>query len=226
MTVSSLSVIVAVRNAMPYLPEAIAAILAQSISPVEILVVDGNSTDGTREIVATCPQLLLLDQQGQGLAAARNTGLAAARGDYIAFLDADDLWPADSLALRLDHLARRPTSLGVIGQVERFLQPGTPLPQAYAGGWLDRPAAGYTPGALLAHRRLFEQVGCFDESLAVGCDSEWFTRLLDGGAHFDVLPEVVLRKRIHDANLSGAVERYRRELLTITRRSLQRRGRL
>ncbi len=226
MTVSSVSVIVPVRNAMPYLPEAIAAILAQSISPVEILVVDGNSTDGTRETVATHPQLRMLEQQGQGLAAARNTGLAAARGNYIAFLDADDLWPADSLALRLEHLARRPTSLGVIGQVERFLQPGTPLPAAYSNGWLDRPAVGYTPGALLAHRRLFELVGSFDERLTVGCDSEWFTRLLDGGALFDALPEVVLRKRIHAANLSSAVERYRRELLTITRRSLQRRGHL
>lgn len=224
MTNPLISVIVPLRNAMPFLPEALSSIFAQDIEPIEVLVVDGASTDGSREAAAAFPQIRLIDQEGRGLAAARNTGLDAAQGDYIAFLDADDLWTAGSLAARFASLRQRPDCAAVSGRVVRFLHPGTPLPPAYADGWLNQPVAGYTPGALLARRILFEQVGSFDESLAVGCDSDWFMRVHDSSLPFTFVPDVVLHKRIHDANLSANVVRYQRELLAATRRSLQRRG--
>ena len=224
-SVPLVSVIVPVRNAMPFLSEALRSIAAQGVAPVEVLVVDGASTDGSRETALTFPHVRLVEQPGRGLAAARNLGLAAAQGDLIAFLDADDLWPAHSLVARLSHLAQRPDCLGVIGQVQRFLQPGTPLPAAYAGGWLERPAIGYTPGALLAQRRLFDLVGLFDETLTLGGDSDWFARVGDMSAPLETLAQVTLHKRIHGANLSADVARYRQELLTVARRSLLRRGR-
>jgi glycosyltransferase involved in cell wall biosynthesis len=224
MTTPLVSAIVPARNAMPFLGEALRSITAQSVAPVEVLVVDGASTDGSREAALTFPHVRLVNQPGRGLAAARNLGLAMAQGDFIAFLDADDLWPAHSLVARLSHLAQRPDRLGVVGQVQRFLQPGTPLPPAYADGWLERPVAGYTPGALLARRRLFELAGPFDETLALGCDSDWFARIHDKGLSLAALPQVTLRKRIHGANLSADVVRYRQELLTVARRSLVRRG--
>lgn len=225
MTAPLISVIVPARNAMPFLRDALHSIAAQQVTPVEVLVVDGGSTDGSREIALSFPDVRLVDQPGRGLAAARNVGLAAAHGNVIAFLDADDLWPADSLAARLSYLTRYPDCLGVIGQVQRFLQPGTPLPAAYTNGWLEHPVAGYTPGALLAQRRLFDRVGVFDETLALGCDSDWFARAGDTGAPLTTLAQVTLHKRIHGANLSADVARYRQELLTMTRRSLLRRGR-
>ncbi len=220
------SVIVPARNAMPYLRDALHSIAAQQVTPVEVVVVDGASTDGSREAALSFPHVRLLDQPGRGLAAARNLGLAAAQGDLIAFLDADDLWPEHSLAARLAGLAQCPDSLGVIGQVRRFLQPGTPLPPAYAHGWLEHPVAGYTPGALLAQRRLFDLVGPFDETLTLGCDSDWFARACDAGAPLIAMTQVTLQKRIHGANLSADVARYRQELLTVTRHSLRRRGHL
>jgi len=220
------TVIVPARNAMPFLPEALASIVAQEVAGMEILVVDGASTDGSREAAAAFSQVRLIEQAGRGLAAARNSGLAAAQGNLIAFLDADDLWPAGSLAARLDYLTQHPGCAGVSGQVVRFLQPGTPPPPAYAEGWLGQPVPGYTQGALLARRALFEQVGGFDETLTVGCDSDWFARVQDGGYPLAMLARVVLRKRIHATNLSADVAGYRRELLTVTRRSLARRGML
>jgi hypothetical protein len=72
--------------------------------------------------------------------------------------------------------------------------------------------------------RLFDLVGLFDETLTLGGDSDWFARAADMGASLDTLARVTLHKRIHDANLSADVARYRQELLTITRRSLLRRG--
>lgn len=224
MTPPLISVIVPARNAMPYLPEALASIRGQAAPRLEILVVDGASTDGSREVAAAFPGVRLIDQAGLGLAAARNSGLAAAHGDLIAFLDADDLWPAGSLAGRVAYLARHPDCAGVSGQVVRFLQPGTPLPPAYADGWLDQPVPGYTPGALLARRHVFEQIGPFDPHLTIGCDSDWFARALDHRINLIITSQITLHKRIHAANLSAQFATYRRELLTVARRSLQRRG--
>jgi glycosyltransferase involved in cell wall biosynthesis len=224
MTTPLVSVIVPAHNAMPYLLAALQSIAAQQVAPVEVLVVDGASTDRSREVALTFPQVRLIEQPGRGLAAARNLGLAAAQSDLIAFLDADDLWPTSSLRARLAHLAQHPDSLGIVGQVQRFLQPGTPLPPAYADGWLDQPVVGYTPGALLAHRRLFDLVGPFDETLTLGCDSDWFVRARDAGRPLVALAQVSLWKRIHGANLSADIARYRQELLTVTHRSLVRRG--
>ena len=219
-----ISVIVPARNAMPYLPEALASIRAQAESRLEILVVDGASSDGSREAVAAFPQARLIEQVGLGLAAARNSALAAARGDLIAFLDADDLWPAGSLVGRVAYLAQHPDCAGVSGQVVRFLQPGMRLPPAYANGWLDQPVPGYTPGALLARRSVFEHVGPFDPDFTVSCDSDWFARALDHSINLVIVPQITLHKRIHAGNLSAQIAAYRRELLTVARRSLQRRG--
>lgn len=219
-----LSVIVPTRNAMPYLSEALASVIAQRYPHLEILVVDGASTDGSREVASAFPQVRLIEQTGTGLGAARNSGLAAARGDLIAFLDADDHWPADSLATRIAYLHAHPDAPYVSGHVQRFVEPGTPVPAAYANGWLDQPVPGYTPGAVLVRRSFCETVGPFDEQLRIGCDSDWLARAQDTGTVLRFVPQLVLHKRIHTSNLSASIAAYQRELLTVARRSLQRRG--
>ena len=219
-----ISVIVPVRNAMPYLVEALASIEQQTLRPCEVIVVDGGSTDGSRQAAAAAPGVTLVQQSGRGLAHARNEGLAQAHGDLIAFLDADDFWAAQWLETAASFLHAQPTCPAVIGRMVRFLHDGVDLPPGYAGDWLGSPAQGFTPGSMMARRIVFAQVGHFNDSLTVGCDSEWFMRAADAGVTIMALPEVGLHKRIHAANLSAQVETYRRELLAATRRSLQRRG--
>lgn len=219
----TISVIVAMRNAMPFLPQALSSLMEQTVPALEVVVIDGGSSDGSREYAAAVTGVLPTPQTGRGLAQARNQGLRLARGDLIAFLDTDDYWAPGWLASATASLLAQPTSDCVLGQIVRFLHEGADLPPSYAGGWLDRPAAGYTPGAMLARRCAFARVGGFDESLAIGCDSDWFVRAIDGGLRMEHLARIALHKRIHGQNLSAQVERYRRELLTVTRRSLQRR---
>ena len=98
------------------------------------------------------------------------------------------------------------------------------MPPGYAGDWLEQPAPGYTQGALLVQRTLFAEIGAFDTTLAVGCDSDWFARAQDAGLAPTLLSETVLYKRIHAAPLSAQISSYRRELLPVVRSSLQRRG--
>lgn len=218
-----ISVIVAALNAMPFLPEALSSIGQQEVDEAEIIVVDGGSSDGSLEVAAAAPQVRLVRQQSRGLAQARNEGLALASGDLVAFLDADDRWAPGWLASAVRYLRSAPDCEGVLGRLVRFAAAGTPTPPAYRNGWLDVPAPGYTPGALVARQSLFERVGGFDPALTVGADSDWFVRATDLGVAIDLVEEIALYKRIHDRNLSAATARYRSELLTVVRRSLLRR---
>lgn len=219
----AISVIVAMRNAMPFLRQALSSLLEQAIPALEVVVIDGGSSDGSREYAAAVIGVLPTPQTGRGLAQARNQGLRLARGELIAFLDADDYWAPGWIISAAARLRAQPASDCVLGQMVRFLHEGADLPPSYTDGWLGRPVAGYTPGAMLARRHAFARVGGFDESLAIGCDSDWFVRAIDCGLHMEHLACIALHKRIHGQNLSAQVERYRRELLAITRRSLQRR---
>lgn len=220
---SVISVIVPVRNAQPYLSTALQSILEQDDKPHEIIVVDGASTDGSAEIAAATPGVTLIQQSRHGLADARNLGIRAATGNLIAFLDADDYWPYDRLRVARTYLDDHPQDHTAIGQMVRYLQPGTPLPRAYSGVKLDQPVCGYTPGACMVRRSVFDLVGGFDVDLRIGCDSDWFARLLEADRVPAVLSDIVLYKRIHAANLSANTQPYRAEFLHIIRRSLQRR---
>lgn len=218
-----ISVIVVVRNGERFLAEALASIGAQTRKPAEVIVVEGNSTDQSAAIARSFSWVRLIHQTGNGLAAARNQGVQAAVGDLVAFLDADDLWAAEKLALQADYLAAQPQSAAVTGQLIRFAQPDCPIPDQYQNNWLNQPAPAYTPGGLLVRRELFDSCGSFDPAFTIGCDSDWLARVQDVGGPLAILPQVVLRKRIHEGNLSNNLTIARRELLALTRRSLVRR---
>lgn len=217
-----LAVVMPVRNAAPFIAAAIGSVLAQVPSGTDLLVVDGGSQDGSAAIAAGFPGVRILAQSGRGLAAARNQGISAARADIIGFCDADDRWAAGALAARLACLRARPDCEAVIGQMVGEALPGVPVtPQQESR--LGRPRPGYTPGALLARRQVFERVGPFDEGLTIGADSDWFVRLAGSAIRLAVLPVVVLHKGARAASLSTDLETYRRELLAIARGFLQRR---
>lgn len=218
-----ISAIVVVRNGERFLAAALHSIGAQTRQPDEVIVVDGGSTDQSVAIARSFAGVRVLQQVGNGLAGARNQGVQAANSDLIAFLDADDLWAADKLAQQANHLVEQPSCAAVTGLVVRFAEPHCPLPAQYQDAWLNQPAPAYTPGGLLIRRWLFERAGYFDPAFTIGCDSDWLAKIQDAGWPPAVLPQVVLRKRIHEGNLSSNLLVARRELLALTRRSLVRR---
>ena len=190
------SVIVPAHNAAPYLAEAIDSIQAQAHGNLDIVVVDDGSTDATAEIAAV-DGVRLQRQPHRGAGAARNAGLALARGEFIAFLDADDLWTAGRLDLQLRAAASQPH---LFGRVEQFISPE--IDAAEAGLYCPEGSSpAYLVGCLLARASAFERVGGFREDLRVGEFVDWYARAEELGLLSHMLDETVLRRRIHSTNL-------------------------
>jgi glycosyltransferase involved in cell wall biosynthesis len=217
-----LSVIVVVYNGATYLQKALDSITAQTRVPDEIIVVDGPSTDATPEIAQAVAGLRYLRQPKRGLAEARNVGVSAARGDLIAFLDHDDWWEPNKLEKQLANLNIQPSPPGNLTWVKLFLEPGSALRPGFKSQAFETGQPGFTPGTLLAKRSLFYQIGGFDPAYTIGCDADWFARVQDAGIQLEVIPHILLHKRIHEHNLSAQIDLYTRDLKAILVQSIKR----
>ena len=114
----TVSVVVPAYNYARYLPKAIDSALGQTHPPLEVIVVDDGSTDDTpRVLAAYADRIRVIRQANQGAGAARNAGIAAARGEYVAFLDSDDLWHPRKLELQLARFASDPETTAFISEV-------------------------------------------------------------------------------------------------------------
>lgn len=195
-----ISVIIPAYNASRYLHSAIGSVLAQTHQAAEIIVVDDGSSDDTASIAAGFSGIRVLSMSHQGAGAARNRGVAAATGRYLAFLDADDLWLPTKLEEQVAVFTEHPQLKGVFGRVRQFVSPelGAELRGRYKVG--SDPAPGYVAGCLLIERGAFLSVGNFDESLAGGEFIEWMVRARRGGVAMTMLESTVLLRRIHGAN--------------------------
>lgn len=213
----SVSVVIPVFNAEPFLADAIDSILTQHYSPLEIVVVDDGSTDASAAVAARYP-VTLVRQATAGIGAARNAGVSAAAGILLAFLDADDLWLPGKLARQVDALQSDPSLDIVLGHVEHFVSPGTTAAH-------EAPPAGpaYLAGAMLVRRDSFDRVGPFVTDLRVGEFVDWYARAKEAGLKTLVLPDLVLRRRLHDTN-TGIRERDSRvDYARVLRAALDRR---
>jgi glycosyltransferase involved in cell wall biosynthesis len=221
------TVVIAVRNGSAFLAEALDSAQAQTWPAVEIVVVDGHSTDGSREIAESRAGVRVLPQQGSGFAGAWNEGIRCGRGSFVAFLDSDDLWEPGKLQLQVAALEAAPAAGYALSHTRLFLADGVTLPPELSHIDLSRPHAAPFPSALLCRRRLFDEVGFFEEQWSIASDVEWIRRLRDRGVQGVVLPEALTHRRIHEANLSSQApgRSFKRELLSILSASIARRRR-
>ena len=216
------SIIIAVYNGERYLAEAIESALAQTYRPTEVIVVDDGSTDQTANIARSYKEVQYIYQPNQGVAVARNRGLEAAQGEFIAFLDADDIWVPDKLGMQVRYLIDHPHIGGTIGRCQNFLDPGVTVSPQAESVLLDREYMALM--TLVARKTVFEQAGGFDSSYRVGSDFEWFVRAKDAGIPMASLPEILLHRRIHDSNLSSDTPAVRSGFLRMFKSSIDRQG--
>lgn len=199
------SCIIPAFNAESFVGEAIESVLEQTYAAVEIIVVDDGSTDHTPDVVRSYgATLTYVRRPHQGAAAAKNEGISAAQGEFIAFLDADDLWHPDKLTRQIARLALRPEIDLCFAQYRNFWTPDLAEEERlYQGRSLSQPASGWSMSTLLARREVFERFGLFEEDAAEKHQSLlWALRAAERGAIVDVMPEVLMYRRLHPENLS------------------------
>lgn len=195
------SVIVPVYNGVKFIAEAIESICAQNYHPLEIIIVDDGSTDDTSKIVQSYKNIRYIYQANQGVAAARNTGIKNSSGELIAFLDADDCWVPNKLNIQADCLLKNPHIGYILGRQQNFLELGIDKPFWLRKEHLLNDHVGFLP-TLMIRRRIFDRVGLFNPDYIISSDVEWFSRVKDACIPMMVVPEIVLFRRIHSANLS------------------------
>lgn len=190
--------------------EAIESVLAQTLTEREIIVIDDGSTDSTAAVVARFgTRVRALQQRNRGPAAARNAGLDVARGELIAWIDHDDLWPPDRLEIQARFLAEHPEVDVVLGLQEVHVEAGVEAPQWARAERLPAPgetdpnqAPIYPPPTMMARRAAFTRNGPFSTEMEWSDDADWLLRARDNGLRIETLDHVVLIRRLHGANLT------------------------
>ena len=215
MTPPLVSVIIPAYNAEKWIAQSVASAIRQTWKNIEIIVVDDGSSDGTAEIASSTRdvRVTLVSQKNAGAAAARNRGLREARGDFIQYLDADDLLGEDKLELQLNALntsplrsiASCPWLRFVHDQAAAELHPepvwAVPNPIDWLVGSLDGGGM-MQPGAWLTPRAVADTAGPWNESLTLHDDGEYFTRVLLASSRNVFVPEARVYYRDVEDSLS------------------------
>lgn len=225
MSAPSVSIIVPAYNREVYISDALASLQTQSGVDADIIVVDDGSTDGTidviREIATRDNRVRLIQTAHGGVARARNVGLCAARGDYVTFLDSDDLCAPDRLARQIAKLRDCPAVTVVLGHSRWFTEITADFRPVPGSLWYRRTdpilsSAMFRPS-------VFDEFGTFDERLEYAEDMDLFFRLFEADAKILVEVEVATYYRIHPSNMTKDEAAMYKGLLQAYHRSIKRR---
>jgi hypothetical protein len=216
------TVVIPVYNGARFLPDAVAAVLAQTWPSLEIIVVDDGSTDDIEDVVAQLPtSVRFFRQENAGPAAARNRGIRDASGDYIAFIDVDDLWPEGKLKIAIEMLERSPSLDALTGYAQLMQFDAQTQRYEYSGN--PKESFPHYIGAAVYRRRAFERVGLFDPNLKFGEDADWFTRAKEAALQIERLEQVTLIVRRHAANMTRGKSLVELNALRVLKMAIDRR---
>lgn len=223
------TVVIPAYNAMTYLPETVSSVLAQSFTDFEVLIINDGSTDHIQAWPATLSDLRirLISQENQGLPAARNTGIREAKGKYIAFLDADDLWAPTKLEKQV-HCLQADSTIGVVYTWTILVDESGQLTgrifasQAEGNVWqqlLETDVISNGSSAMV-RRDCFETVGDFDRMLTSAEDLDMWLRL---AVHypFAVVKEPLTLYRQYASSMSKHRQRMFQSLRTVIEKAFQ-----
>jgi glycosyltransferase involved in cell wall biosynthesis len=172
-------------------------------------VVDDGSADRSWDIARSYSEVRSIRQSNQGPGAARNAGIAAARGPLVAFLDADDWWLPSKLRRQVDRLLDDPQLGFITARMPYRLEEGLERPTWLHPQLLNEDGGGSyfpVPSSWVVHKLTFDRIGAFDPAYQQAEDVDWLFRAVDRGIPSLALPDVLGYKRIHGSNLSRARE--------------------
>ena len=213
-----LSIVIPTYNRAPLIGFALDSVLDQVEADAQIIVVDDGSTDETLAALARFgDRIQLIRQPNKGPGAARNTGVAAAEGDLIAFLDSDDLWTPDHLAILDGALGKDPTADLAFGRTHEFVEAD------HGMSFHPKVKPGLVVGAMLARRAVFERVGPFREDVILGEFIDWGARAREIGVRSTIIDQVVLHRRVHPGNIVQVQRNNSADYMQVVREALERR---
>ncbi len=215
-----ISVIIPVYNSGQYVLETIHSILNQTYPVYEIIVVNDGSTDTTRQVVESIKndfsQIILLNQENSGPAAARNNGIKNATGEYIAFCDADDLWVRNKIEKQMQVFESKDVQL-VYSGIEFFgFKEGEFLPHGKNSPRQIFKNNTIPNSSVIIHRSVVDRVGLLHESkkfFAVE-DYQYWLRIVTE-YDFDYAPEPLVRYRVHDGQISKGNKKSYQRLINV-----------
>jgi len=205
------SVIIPTYNRGWILKEAVESVFAQDFQDFELIIVDDGSTDNTQDVLdAYRSKIILLKQKNRGASAARNMGIASASGQYIAFLDSDDLWMPKKLSAQIDFFKENRDAL-ICQTGEIWIRNGVRVNpkkkhRKVSGMIFDQSLSLclVSPSAVMLERSLFDKTGVFDESLPICEDYDLWLRVSCRYPVYLIDLPLVIKRGGHDDQLSGA----------------------
>lgn len=219
-----ISVIIPVYNGEKYIKQAIDSILAQTYKPLEVVIIDDGSEDDTRQAVSDYGNdIVYFYQENRGIAAARNRGISESRGEYICFLDSDDIWVRQKLEIQKTALQKDDSSDMVFGMIKQFYSPDTGAAFRQRVRCPPGPMEGVHPGTMLISKEALLDVGMFSTAYRTGEFIEWKARAMEKGLKAYCIPEVLLYRRIHEGNYTLKNKQSRQDYARIIRDMMLRR---
>ncbi|QSA98980.1 glycosyltransferase family 2 protein [Methylococcus sp. EFPC2] len=233
-----MSVIIPAYNAERFLAETLESVYAQTRLPLEIIVIDDGSSDGTEAVAkgfeGRTPELIYVKQENAGPSRARNTGIGLARGNWLAFLDADDLWLADKLERQIDVLRLHPEVTLLSSDASQFNEKGEFITSSHLrfgytdfSGIIDEPflrlleANPIFTATVLLKTDWARKTRGFDESMIYAEDYDLWLRVAYAGGVIACQPDTLMRKRAHDTNLTRNDEPFYHAKVSILKRLCQ-----
>jgi glycosyltransferase involved in cell wall biosynthesis len=226
MTGKLVSAVIPTYNYGRFVAEAVDSVLAQGYRDREVIVVDDGSTDDTRQRLAPyLDRIRYIYQDNRGLSAARNAGIGAARGEYVALLDSDDVWHPRKLELQMRYLAEHPdvgllAAAHVMDRSAGWAAVDGPPADAAVPATLDELVmfARFAPSSVVIRKDCFDAVGLFDTALRSAEDRDMWIRIAD---RFPVvkLDLPLIFYRVHGASMSNAAARMEENELKVLRKA-------
>jgi glycosyltransferase involved in cell wall biosynthesis len=218
------SVIIPVYNRERYLSDAIESVLDQTYRNIEVIIIDDGSTDKSKDVVLRfAPPVRYYYQANSGIAAAWNRGITLAKGDFFAFLDADDLWTRNKIQEQIDIISDNDRLDIVFGYVKQFYSPEMSELERQKICCPDDVVPGLSAITMLIRRESFFSVGWFDTRWRKGIFNDWYLRAHESGLVYHMLPHLLAQRRLHRTN-HGIVNRDKSiDYVRMFRASLSRR---
>ncbi len=213
-----ISIIIPIFNGELYIKETIESILIQEYEPIEIIVIDDGSKDGSAKLIKKFQKIKYIYQENSGPVKARNKALLLATGEFITFIDADDMYINNSLSKLSNYLINNPKVDIVEGRVQHLFK------ATNANIFETKTPAFYHCflGCSLYRASVFKTVGMFEDKLTYGDDADWFMRAWENNIVKHRIDATVLLYRRHDTNITNNITDKNQDKVLLFRLKIER----